>query len=150
MWQQAPRLRLDLMSRPRQHPQRRKAFGEPDRIPIEFKRGLDGGEPDLVDAKRALHRIAIDRLDQIALADNETGLRAAEQFVAGKSHNVRGGHGLPNCRLRLQPIKREVDQRARSEIVGERNARLLGEGAKVGRPNLGGETLNAVVRRVDL
>ena len=33
VWQHAPGLRLDLMSRPRQHPQRRKALGEPDRDP---------------------------------------------------------------------------------------------------------------------
>ena len=46
--------------------------------------------------------------DQIALADNETSLRPAEQFVAGKRHNVRGGHGLTDCRLRLQPVLREV------------------------------------------
>ena len=62
----------------------------------------------LSNSKRALHRIAIDGLDQIALADNETSLRPAEQFVAGQRHNVRGGHGLTDCRLRLQPVLREV------------------------------------------
>ena len=60
------------------------------------------------------------------------------------------GRRLPSCRLRLQPVLREVDQRARPEIVGERNARLLGDGAELRRPDLGREALNAVVRRVDL
>ena len=56
---------------------------------------------------------------------------------------------LPSCWLRLQPVLREVDQRARPEIVGERNARLFSDRAKLRRPDLGGEALNAVVRRVD-
>src|ERR1700733_15737245 len=70
MWQQAPRLRLDLMLRSRQHPKRGESLGEPGGIPIEFEGGLDGGQHDLVNAKRALYRIAIDGLNQIALADN--------------------------------------------------------------------------------
>src|SRR4029077_8805695 len=87
--------------------------------------------------------------DQIALPHNETGLRSTEQFVARKSHDVRGSGRLPSCRLRLPPLKREVDQGAGAEIVGERNARLFSDGGKLRRPDLGGEALNAVIRRVD-
>ena len=44
-----PSLRLDLGSRPRQHLQSRKALSESDRVPVKFKGGLDGGQPDLVE-----------------------------------------------------------------------------------------------------
>ena len=49
--QHMPSLRLDLGSRPRQHLQSRKALGELGWVPIEFKGGFDGGQPDLVDCE---------------------------------------------------------------------------------------------------
>ena len=57
--------RADLGRRPRKDADGRQAFGQPRRIGIEPQRRLEGGQPHLVEAQRALHRVAGDALDQV-------------------------------------------------------------------------------------
>src|ERR1044072_6725961 len=51
---------------------------------------LEHRDPHLVDAQRALHRVLVDRLDQVLAADDEARLRAAEQLVARGGEIGRG------------------------------------------------------------
>ena len=46
-------------------------------------------KPDLVDAKRPFHRIVVDPRNQVLAANDEANLRAAQQLIAGKCHEVR-------------------------------------------------------------
>ena len=49
--------------------------------------------------------------DEIGPADDDAGLRAAEQLVSGEHDEVRaGGEGLSCCRLVAQPGRRSVGQ----------------------------------------
>ena len=55
------RQRRDLGLGPRQQPQRRQPLGQPVGIAVEPQRRLERREAHLVDAQRALHRVAVDR-----------------------------------------------------------------------------------------
>ena len=67
------------------------------------------------------------RLDRRLRADDDAGLRAAEQLVAGERHEVGAGRdGLGDRRLVGQPpraLGRAVDERARAEIDHRRRRR---------------------------
>ncbi len=117
-------------------------------VPIEFKSGFNGGEPDLVDPKGTLHRIAIDRLDQLTLADNEARLRPTEYFVTGKRH--KDPRRPPPAEPSAPPAARIARGRSRCPTRDRERAEppLLG-GRKKASSDLGGEALNAVPRRVD-
>ena len=63
------------------------------------------------------------RGDQILAADDEAGLRPAEQLVAGEGDEIGAlGDGLAHRRLVREAEAREIDQRAGAEIVDERHA----------------------------
>ena len=146
------RQRGDLRLRAREQPQRRQALGEPIGIAIEPQRRLERGEPHLVDAQRALHRVAVDLRDQVLAADDEAGLRAAEQLVAGEGDEVGAvGDRLRDGRLVREAEAREIDQRAGAEIVAPAARCARARCAASSRAgDLRGEALDAVVGGVDL
>ena len=85
-------------------------------VEVEEQRALERGEPELVDAQRAMQRMAPQPLDQVGAAEDDTGLRAAEQLVAAEADEVgalleRGARGR---------LVAEVDERAGAEIVEQR------------------------------
>ena len=129
--------RLDLGSRPRQQADGRQALGQPVGIAIELERRFQRRHADLVDPQRALHRVAVDLRQQVLAADDEAGLRPAQQLVAGEGDEVGAvGDGLGDRRLVLEAEAREVDQRAGAEIVDQRHALLARKRRKVARPEL--------------
>ena len=120
-------------------------------IAIEPQRRLERGEADLVDAQRPLHRVILDPPDQILSADDEAGLRAAQKLVAGEGDEIgAGGDGFLDRRLVRQPITGEIDQRAGAEVVDQRHLALARQRRKIARGHLLGETLDAIVRGVNL
>src|SRR5690606_18802971 len=78
----AQRLRADRALGPRQPSERRQALGEPLRRAIQPEHRLERGERQLVDAQRALQRMALQLSYELGAADDETRLRAAQEFVA--------------------------------------------------------------------
>ena len=63
--------------------------------------------------------------DQLLAADDEAGLRAAEQLVAGERDEVGAfGDRFGDRRLVRQAAARQIDQRAGAEIVDERHVVL--------------------------
>ena len=140
------RLRLDLRVRPGQQPQGRQALRQPRGIAIELQRGDDGGEANFIDTQRPFQWIAGNRLHMRAPADDEADLRAAEQLVAGKGHDIGAvGHRLAHGFLLRQAISRHVDQRARAEIVEQRLAGGMGDARDLASVDRRRETLDAVV-----
>ncbi len=131
--------------------QRRQTLGESVGIAIKPQRRFDGREADLVDAQRAFHRVAVDLRDGGALADDEPGLRPAQQLVAGKRHKIgavfyRFGDG----RLVREAPARQIDQRAGAEIVRQQLRPFVRQRREVARRHLGGESLDAIIRGMDL
>ena len=58
---------------------------------VEAERGLERGERQLVEPQRAGERVLLGSLDRGARADHHAGLRAAEQFVSGETHERGAG-----------------------------------------------------------
>ena len=65
--------------------------GQPVGVGVEPQHRLERRQPDLVEAQRALQRVARERRDQIGAADDEPGLRAAQQLVAAEGDEVGAG-----------------------------------------------------------
>ena len=78
----------------------RQTLREPVRIAVQMQCRFQRGEADLVQPQRAFERVAVDRLDQFTATDDETGLRSAEQLVAGEGHQTGAlGHCFGHGRL---------------------------------------------------
>ena len=84
-------------------------------------------------------------------ADDEPGLRAAEQLVARERDQIGAvGDGFRDGRLVREPETRQINQRSRAEIVHERHTTRAGKCRELARIDLGGEAFDAVVRGVNL
>ena len=131
--------------------QRRQALGQAVRVAVEAQRRLERGDADLVEPHGALHRVAADARDELAAADDEAGLRAAEQLVAREGDEVGAlGDRLGDGRLARQAVGGEVDEGAGAEVVDERHAVVMGDPRQFGRRHRLGEALDPVVGGVDL
>ncbi len=72
--------------------------------------------------------------DQVLAADDEAGLRAAEQLVAGEGDEVGAvGDRFGDRRLVREAEAREIDQRAGAEIVDQRHVALVRERRELAR-----------------
>ena len=85
------------------------------------------------------------RLDELRAPDDDAGLRAAEQLVAREADEVgAGGEARRGGRLVAQ-----VEQRARAEVVDERQAVPRRDRCQLPEPGQLGEADDAEVRLVD-
>jgi hypothetical protein len=78
----------DLGRRSQELSKHGKALRQPIRILVERERRRKRRDRRLVDTQGALHRIALDLLDEVGAADDDSGLGAAKQFVAAESDEV--------------------------------------------------------------
>ena len=148
---QAVRHRLDRLTAARQQAQRRQVADEPLRPQIELEGRLERGERQLADAQCPLHRELADPADGLGAADDEAGLRPAEQLVAGeRDHVATGTEHLLRQRLARQPVRRQIDERAAAEVGGERNVAGMGDARKRGFIDRCGEAFDRVVAGVHL
>ena len=53
------------------------------------QRFVEHRQRQLVETQRPLHWVGVQAVDQSALADDDSGLAAAEQLVAGERHQIR-------------------------------------------------------------
>src|SRR5438094_5377065 len=115
------------------------------------ERRLEGRDGELVDAQRAVPRVLLEPRDDRAFADDDPGLRAAEQLVARERHEVdSGGDDLGHGRLVGKAPRPQVDQRAGAQILHDRNAALTAELDQLAARHVRGEADHAVVRGVNL
>ena len=121
--QQAPASAAISARGPRQQAQRRQARGEPIGIGVKPQHRFERGQPDLVEPQRALQRVSGEPCDEIGAADDEPGLRAAQQFVAAEGDEIGARRQrLGDGRLVRQAPALEIDQRAAAEILDQRHA----------------------------
>ena len=120
-------------------------------IGVEAQGRFQRGQPHLVEAQRAFHRIARDALDQMPAADDEAGLRTAQELVAGEGDDIDARFDrLARRGLMRQAPGLEIDQRAAAEILDQRQALLAGERHQLGRRHRLGEARDGVIRGMDL
>ena len=82
-----------------EHAQDRDPLG---RLEVEEQRPLERRERELVDPQRALERVAAQPLDELRVAEDDPGLRPAEELVAREADEVGPGRErLPRSRLFL-------------------------------------------------
>ena len=89
--------------------------------------------------------------NQLALADDNPGLRPAQQFVAGKADqaNTRRNHLLRH-RLFWQPVQAQIHQRAAAEIGNHRYIQFAPNRRQLRLVNRFGEAFNMVIAGVNL
>ena len=101
-------------------------------------------------ARRALERMPSQPLDELGAADDDPRLRSAEQLVAGEADEVGPGlQALARGRLVAEQQAAAHEERARAEVVDERQAVRTGDPNEVGEPRLLGEADQAEVGLVD-
>src|SRR5208282_6110182 len=94
----------------------------------------------------ALQRVAREPRDEIAAADNEARLRAAQQLVAAEGDEIGSlPQRLRRGRLVRQPPAREIDQRTAAEILDKGHSMFAGESGELGRRHCSGEPLDRKV-----
>ena len=125
-----------------QHAQHRDPLG---RVEIEAQRPLERGERELVDPHRALQRVPAQLLDELGAADDDPGLRPAEELVAGEADEVgAGGERLARRRLARRARRATPEPRSSSE----RQAVPSRDGRELVEPRQLGEADDAEVRLV--
>ncbi len=92
----------------------------------------------------------LDFRDQVGAADDQAGLRAAQQFVAAEGDEVGTGFdGVAHGGLARQSIGAQVDQRAAAQIDRKRHAPLARERGELFEFDAVREALDRVVAGVD-
>jgi len=81
--QQTLGLHPDVVRRPGQQTQRGEPIAQTVGIAIQTQHRFERRQCQLADAQRALERVFLDALDQRAAAEQDAGLRPAQQLVAG-------------------------------------------------------------------
>ena len=85
------------------------------------------------------------------MADDEAGLRAAQQLVTAEAHQIgAGGHGLLHGDLARQPPAGQVHQGAAAQVHGHRQAGLVRDTGHLDLGHAAGEALHRIVAGVDL
>ena len=101
-----------------EHPQDGDLAACPLGIREERERPLERRERELVGPQRPLQRMPTQPLDEVGPADDDPGLRPAEQLVAREADEIGArGEARRGGRLVAQLV-----ERARAEIVDEREA----------------------------
>ncbi len=91
---------------------------------VEAQRGLERGERELVEPQRAGERVLLGGVDRGARADHHAGLRAAEQFVPGETHERGAGPDrAPHGRLVGEHFD-VLGEVAGADVVDHRHAEL--------------------------
>ena len=134
-----PRTRLRGLA---QHPQHRDLLRP---VEVERERALERGERQLVRAERAVERVAAQPLDEVRPPGDDPRLRPAEQLVAGEADEV----GARSQRRGRGRLALELDERARAEVVDERQPVPPRDGRQLLEARLLREADDAEVRLVD-
>ena len=106
--------------------------------------------PDLVEAQRPQERVLADELQRRGPADQEAGLRPAQELVAGEGAEVGAGlDPLGHRRLRRQAVGRGRQERAGAEVVHQPEVAPARQAGQLLQRRLGDEALELEVGAVD-
>jgi hypothetical protein len=144
--QEAIAKRLDLPDIARQQPQGGEPQPQTVGVGVEPEHRLERCQPALVEPQRPLQRIAVELADEFGAADDDAGLRPAEQLVAAEGHQIGAGvERLHRRRLARQAVFGEVDERPAAEVYGEGQAVAVGEFGQFGFADGRREALDRIV-----
>ncbi|RZL93513.1 MAG: hypothetical protein EOP73_27610, partial [Variovorax sp.] len=116
---------------------------EPVRVGIKPQHRAQRRDGQLVAAQRPLHRIFLDARDQVGAADDDAGLRPAQQLVAAEGDDARAfAQRIGRRRLARQAEARQVGQRPAAEVHHVGQPVFGGQRAELHRVGLGGEALD--------
>src|SRR5438034_1453042 len=125
----------------RQHPQYRYLHASPLRIPVQCERRLERRERELVGPHGAGERIGAAGFDRGLAAEQNAGLRPAQQLVARERDSIdAAGERLGHGRLAREPPPREVEQQAAPQIEQTRDPGGARDRGDLLRRYVGGET----------
>jgi hypothetical protein len=114
-------------------------------VVVKLQRPFQRRQRELVGPERPLERMAPKALDELGVPDDDSRLRPAEELVAGEADEVGAG-GEAVARERLVA---ERDDRARAEVVDERQRSALRDPGELLEPRLLREADDSEVRLVD-
>ena len=127
-----------------QHPQHGHLAQRPLGVEVQRERSLQRCDRELVRTQSALERVAAQTLDEVGAADDDPGLRPAQQLVAREADEIRArAEALARGRLAGQ-----LDEHARAEVVDERDSVAPRRLRELGDGRLLGEADEAEVRLV--
>ena len=118
---------------------------------VGLERGVEEDEGDLVQPQRALHRVGVQRGDQVPPADDDAGLCAAQELVAGEGDKIGARvEEVAGQRLPRQAEPGKIHQGAAARVHAQGQLVAMGDLGGVADRHLASETLDAVVARVNL
>lgn len=108
------------------------------------------GERHFVETQRTCPRVRLQPVDQVAAANDESGLWTTEQFIAGKT-DQRGPclNAALDPWFRRQSKRRGIDQAPRSNVVDDRHVVLPADCDHLFNRNFVGESNYPKVATVD-
>ena len=116
-------------------------------IAVDAQRGLERRQRELVDAQRARQRVPAAGCDRIGAAGQDAGLRTAEQLVAREADEIAAvAQGV--ARERLAGQLGGLEQRARADVVDQRERRLVRDPGQLAHLDAAREADHAVVGRM--
>ena len=116
---------------------------------VGAQRYFERGDGEFVHAQGAEERIAADALDELALAGNDAGLRAAEQFIAAEGDDRGAGIATGSRDGLGDAAGREIGEAAGAEVFVHGKAVAAGERDELFERGALGEAGDAEIRGVD-
>ena len=106
----------------REHSQRRDESHGERWVPVQGQGRFQCGDRQLVDAERSQQRVLAETCDRVGPAEDDAGLRAAQQLVPTHRHDVYAGpHRITGGRLTRQSELSEIEQKPAPKVVDHRN-----------------------------
>ena len=110
---------------------------------------LQPSQTEFVGPQRAGQRVGLQRLHVLRPPDDDSRLRAAQQFIATETNHRRSRREtLLHHRLVHQSELSRVEQRAAPQVIHHRQATLSTQRDQVSQPRLGGKAHNAEIGMV--
>ena len=135
----------------RQHPPYWYLHASPLRIAVQRQRCFQRGQRELVGPHGAGERIGAAGFDRGLGAEQDAGLRPAQQLVARERDSIdAAGERLGHGRLAREPPPREVEQQAAPQIEQTRDPGGARDRGDLLRRHVGGETRDLKVGAVHL
>src|SRR5262249_42207594 len=121
------------------------------RLAIEPERRAERRHAELVGTERAAERVRREPRHEVATADDDARLRAAEELVAAERHEIGArGDAVAHAGAGRRPVRGLIERRAAGEMVQAGYGVLRADRAQPAQLDVRREADDPVVARVDL
>ncbi len=143
--------RFHFGERTRKRPQCREVLGESGGLPIQPERRFQRGDGQLAAAQCPVKGVPAELIHTRGGADDQTGLRPSQHFVAAERHDVGAERdALRDHRFLRQAVLAQVDERAAPKIFHDRDGVRLSDRDEIGQADVGHKADDLVVAGVHL